>query len=480
MKKILFTLMTLLLLNPLPHATNNQNVINPIVNDPLKTINPDNVPGLYKTEMGLPGNETNLLGTNKVTYSTNTGTGNINIYCSGLTEEQYYFFAFKTNKIFEYNDNEQDGDYLVTMKDGDLTTTSFRVYENDGWNYICAQLAYHSLILPFDESFINTNFYWMLYPYSGSIDNKPSDKCFVNDNVSPVIQLKQGISSIEYNLSEKDSPTIGDKIKESILYSDNFTFKEDLQLYWMHENYDSNTLKIWVKDNAGNTTTKYFPFNYYDDLAPEIKGPDVIYKGTQFLMTFDDIKELYTITDKTNFTSSLYDGDTSGNRKYEGNGNIDGDYVIRLTATDSNSNIGIKIVNIKVYDILAPIAILDTETILVYNNIQLELNDFIQVLKTTKLVDTNYENNYTIIEDTYSDSYLSTGNHKLSILVKSSSGNSFTHEFNIKVVSNAADLSENASKNWIDSVGEFFNSIWLWIWDNVFKPVFKLFGYQDR
>lgn len=218
---------------------------------------------------------------------------------------------------------------------------------------------------------------------------------------------------------------------------------------------------------------------FEDNKAPTISGPDVIYKGTLFTLTFDDILSLYKADERIE-KWEIHDGNAYGQGLYEGNGNKDGDYVLRVTATDLSGNIAVKPVVIKVYEELAPIMILDTSKIIVYNDIKLDINDFIQILKTTKLVDVKYDNSYIVVEDDYTNAHMSTGKHKLIILVKSSSGNSFQHEFNIEVLKSPNAIVDNYQNSWVDDTFDFFENIWLWIWDNVFKPVFKLFGYEDR
>ncbi len=377
----------------------------------------------------------------------------------------------------------------ITDNDGNIEIVNFK--KNNDWFYYQGYLNNKSFEFPFSVTKVEDDPYYFNMVYPGT--NLPIDDYFVDDTIAPALTsrssgliIKNTVETYDdvkcFKINSSDLENVSSYLKKIVMFEDTFDKNVNVDITienCVHKNIDY-LANIEASDSAGNKTSRIYGLIINDDVSPIIEGPDVIYKGSQYLLTFDDIIDLFKISDDSELATKIYDGDTSGNKTYEGNGNVPGDYMVRLTAEDENGNLGIKPIEIKVYNELAPIMILDNTTIFVFNNIKLESSDFIQILKTTKLVNTNYENSYTILEDTYSDSYMSTGLHKLSILVKSSSGNSLTHTFEIKVLQSKADIFEESDHTWVNSVGDFFENIWLWIWDNVFKPVFKLFGYEDR
>ncbi len=410
---------------------------------------------------------------------------------TNLLESGYSLIADQDlNITLTFGDNLRNEDVTFAYKSDygeDLTQfiidgSSFNGKKtSDGWIYLSGNFASKVLDLPFclDEFIkpdgVESKFYWMLY--TGSVI--PRDEFFVKDNIAPVIIGSE-------NLSLKCSNNSKLKIEEITKYfsaTDNFDFNPSIEVlnYNDYLQFNGNgkfELEVCSKDNANNKSKIIkVVVNQVDDTGPEIIGPDKIFKGSQKLFSTEETLNLYQAVDASECSIEFLDGDSNGNNKYLNNASNVGNYIFRIMAKDVYENIGTKTVNISIRDNIAPVVYYDNY-VLVESNIQLEMKDFINLLKESGEVDTRLTNEFQVVKDDYTTNKSVSGTFDYHLKIRSSNGESKTKEFRVKVTKVNFEYREEYEKTWIDHIGDFFKSIGDWFWVNIFRPIARLFGYQ--
>lgn len=428
----------------------------------------------YSPDSGLAGNKGYfIIDTNSDyydAYSTYDATLAIKV-------SNFNYKELLLNNSFEYSDSIE---YIDDLQDGTL----FQLTEAlDGWLYYRGPIMDRYIIFPYDPcEYLTSSDKMFIEIYKEDII--PCDAYFVDDNVCPTISCANpSVLDITSSYTNKISK---EDIYEYFTVYDTFDFEPSFKIdgysdYLSSSSIDTFNLYVYAYDSSGNMSTNDYVVNIIqvDDVAPLIEGPSLIYKSSEKIFTSEELINIYSVKDLTTTQVEFIDGDSTGKKLYLENASKSGSYCFRLKATDEFENVGTKSVDIKVSSEIAPVIYYD-DTILVNSNIKLELTDFVNLLKISNEVDISNTNAYQVTTDNYTENFSVEGTHSYTLKVSSSSGNSFTKEFKVKVSKVNFEYEEDGEKTFIDYISDFFNSIKNWFWKNIFKPIFKLFGYKGN
>ncbi len=213
-----------------------------------------------------------------------------------------------------------------------------------------------------------------------------------------------------------------------------------------------------ISDSSGNTTTETFTVSVVDSILPELNGPDLIIKKSNYILPGDFFINYFSATD--NLDGIISNRIIIFSNEYLGKANIPGTYEIVLSVSDLSGNIAYHSLFIQVKDVMIPYLIIDNYYFTVPSNSEMSDIDFINVLKSIgDLPNSSYVVN--TITDSYSSNYSTVGTYTKSFSLISSSGEDFERSISISVVPGDVDVVDEVE----DSPGFFANIlIWLGKW----------------
>lgn len=435
----------------------------------------------FKTSYGLRGlddEEIYLSSVYEIYESSELNKIQIDTNCDFADDDRNATLAIKTSnilikeKLLECNcyssvDNDEESGLLHEFKIGE-----------DGWIYCYGEMLNQYVTLPISVSELSSSDKMIVEMYHG--EYVASDYIYVIDMLEPTI-VNVPNSKITRSYSKKATE---EEILNGIVVYDNYAFEVDYEVvnYGAYlQNYKIGEIELlcYAVDSSDNRAYFKVSINQIDDIAPEIEGPDKIYKGTQKIFTIEEIMDICEVRDISEYEKTYVDGNSNGKKKYLENASRAGDYEVRVIATDKYNNTGNKKIEIGVYEELAPVVYYGNH-VLVDSNVKLELEDFINLMKASGEVDTNLTNQFQVVEDSYSEYYAIEGTSKYSIKVRTSNGNSFVKDFEVEVTKVNYEYEDVYKKTFIDEIEDFFKGIGKWFWKNIFRPIARLFGYKGR
>ena len=474
--KLLLTIATILISN-LVAFNSTSNTPNRLQSDFIPKPNDSDTPsvenfGLWNSTYGEHGTKNNLL-ESKYKLSIDDEDGYLKVSIpDDINAPESATLAVKTNNT-QFTDGDAAPFYFYK---NDTYNNCFYGKESNGWFYIQGNFKGYDIYIGLSTNSFNyedERFYAMLY----ADEDLPEDSFFTIDTIAPIIYKKDPKFNNEVTCSYANKISQED-ILDNYEFIDNFHFKLT-KVILGYESYLSSMLiqdfklTIMCSDGLGQNTLQSFTIHQIDDVTPKIIGPDIVYKSSLKIFTFDDLLSLYYVSDLSDYELTYFDGDSDGKYLYEGNSSKKGNYVVRLQARDAYNNIGVKKVDVAVYDNLAPVVMYENN-VLVDSTVILELDDFVQMLKVQKIIDEKYTNEFTVTEDNYSNNATKAGTYTYKLKVRSSSGSQIEHEFKIKVNALTPNKVEKR-KNWFEKIGSFFKSIGDWFWNNCFRHIANLF-----
>lgn len=248
----------------------------------------------------------------------------------------------------------------------------------------------------------------------------------VVDVTAPIISM--GSSSNLYSMRYDATFNEGEFLGKNIDVRDNFDERGDIQVNIISNEYVGHegkvgryNVEVEAIDSSGNRATFTSYFDVYDDIAPEITGPDIIDAKTSHLMTEEEILANFNAVDGhdgdieltlENYSeyASQYDAEIPSTSM-----------VVTVVATDASGNRAEKGVMIDVSDDIAPTFEDGTLSYDRSYDDKLSLDD----IKGALTFNDNWSGDITlqVVEDTYSANYNRVGDYKVVINAKDKSGN---------------------------------------------------------
>lgn len=346
--------------------------------------------------------------------------------------------------------------YTIDYLNSDLSTLSATININDNKSLsdILIDLDLSSATILSDGYTSNRNVVGthQVIVIDGSVETTININ--VVDTAAPVIS---GINSYTTNTETKLSIT---DIKNKLTITDNTS--EQLDIVVKNDYYSSNwnstgtySIIFSATDSSGNSS-EYIVTVYVNDIvAPVISGPTNYIKNPNVILTAGEILNNLSASDNIdgNLTSSIVvksDG-------YTGKASAVGNYSIVFEVTDTAGNSTQHTVRIEVSTSIANFYMYDNSTIVIYDNVKLDNNDFVTLLKKLGLVGTSSgaTNQYVIAADNYYNNSSKEGEYVITYLTSSSDGTSYTGSLNVIVVDSGGMSSDQNSLGFADSIKNF-------------------------
>ncbi len=206
-----------------------------------------------------------------------------------------------------------------------------------------------------------------------------------------------------------------------IVYPNTFTDIDILSKYYASDNYDgeiTEKVKIFlnnyevnklilgtyeivlqVEDNAGNKSEKYININVVDRSAPLFSGPTTFETSYLNVLSIETLLKDITVMDDTG--GNITDLITIVSDDYSLSAKKLGLYQIVLKAEDLSGNSSTYSLSVRVIDDESPILYVDSMFVKVYIDETLELNDLLNWLYKTKVLNSGENYKVTVISDNY-------------------------------------------------------------------------------
>lgn len=224
-------------------------------------------------------------------------------------------------------------------------------------------------------------------------------------------------------------------------------------------------IKIEVADPSGNTCVREVIVVLKDYTKPVITTDfDTIETSYIANALLDTLLASANVSVNDNYDTNLTY--TVSEDNYSSNKDHVGTFNVKLSATDTSNNVGVKTLAINVTDNIPPVFYLDISKVYVKTDVKLQKKDFLQLLKNAgKIKEPHYK--FSVLKDDYSESADEEGQYDYFCRLSYQSGKKEDFNFKVNVLS---------GKTLKTKMGFFLGikRIGLFIW-NVFKwPILKI------
>jgi len=231
------------------------------------------------------------------------------------------------------------------------------------------------------------------------------------------------------------NPTSMDQIIESLIAIDNYDETVDITINTDYYTLNQYTIGIYfvdiiLSDDSNNQTERTLKIQVNDSGNPVIEGPLEITTSYTEILSLEEIKQLYTLTDNYDEldNSSLFvisDG-------YSENRNTPGVYEILFQAIDSSGNISQHILEITVIDNVGPVIFIDQYIVVIEMGSSFGENDMLKLLQlSNEIAHSNYQ--VTILQNEYKGNEDNAGDYIYKVKLTDSEGSELVREFKITV-----------------------------------------------
>ncbi len=279
--------------------------------------------------------------------------------------------------------------------------------------------------------------------------NTATEEIIINvvDIEAPTISI--GSLGNLYSMRYDDTFNADEFLSRNVIVQDNFDRTEDIDVNIISNDYVGNegrvgtyNVEVEAIDSSGNRATATSYFVVYDDIAPEITGPDSLEATTEHLMTETEILANFSAVDR-------YDGDIEltledyDEYASQWSAKIPStSMTVKVVAVDSNGNRTEKAVHMIVKDTTPPVFYggMEGEVEVSYD----EPMTLQSILATIQFNDnwSEYENiAVQISTENYTENENRVGTYEIKIIARDEAGNvSEEHVIQMKVVDKKAPI----------------------------------------
>ena len=297
------------------------------------------------------------------------------------------------------------------------------------------------------------------------------------DSTAPVIS-----GSSEYTIPSSSLLSV-DAIRNSLIVMDNADSQGDIQLSIKYDYYTSNYNKpgtyyvaFIATDTSGNSTDYIVKINVVDRQAPTFYNEyNMPITKLEVRISLDSVLVMSDILSQVTAVD-VVDGERTikvHSDKYSGNGDVAGNYLVVLKASDTSGNVAYFNVNVVVSEEMpSKTTMIGDRLIIVDKSYKLKESDFHTLIKLIGSYNPNTTSYTTINDEIYSSSSKILGEYLVEYSIVTTSGVENNGVFTVRVVNSKTTGAIKDEKVEEDGVIESFFK-WLW---NLIVSFFEWIG----
>lgn len=238
------------------------------------------------------------------------------------------------------------------------------------------------------------------------------------------------------------NPTPIDEIIEGLIATDNYDETVDITIYRDYYTINQDTtgnyyVDIILSDDSNNQTERTLKIQVNDTSSPIIDGPLQITTSYTDILSLEEIKQLYMLTDNYDVLDSNNLYVISDN--YSSNGEIPGIYEILFEATDSAGNSTDHLLEIVVVDDIGPVIFIDQYIVVIEKGSTFGENDMLKLLQLANEIPNN-DYQVSVLQNEYLGNENIAGDYIYKVQLTDSEGNQFVRDFKITVEDETVDI----------------------------------------